>query len=727
MKINKRSIRKSALAAAVTVLIGMVSSCADLWSEQHPGTFYISDGKTVATFLEEDPENRFTDFIYILKQAHQWADLKTYGDRTCFAPTNEAVKLYLEERMNAEKDVEKKHYFDNVESLPDSIIDSIARAHICKATVLIKDMNKKDNGSLPASNLLDRYLTYSAVADSSDPTQVRVAYMINQFSKIVEPDDSLVNGVVQVIDRVIEQSNLMIPGYMYANNLKADYLHKANIFYEALVMTKLSDTLEKYKDNTYKEPKYDSTYACLELQPDKIAVKYETAYEIGKQAQRVVWPTERLFKYTFFVVSDSILKRNYGIENLDDLIAKAKEVYNDPAHINDDPKLPTSPLYKLISYHILPFWAYYNELNFTNDKIVNDYTKWGHQDEIDLADFYETMHPYAIMRISTPYDPKAEGGAGKNIYINRKGTVSAGNLEFKGTRIWNPNEYQKLLQTDQALNGGYFFVDSLLCFDSNAKKALKTRLRFLGNTLSPDIMNSMRRDRMRKDKDETPSAFAVHAFKEGYCKNFSASDQTLYVARYQDAGWDCYCHDEMNIMGICDLTLRLPPVPEDGTYEIRIWGNALSDEKARKSRGYVQFLFKEGKDGKAVPCDIPVNMAKLPTDATIGYVKDSDLKKDGMSDEEWEAAIIANDKAMHNRGYMKAPDSCGKSANSGTNFRDNNTCFRKIVYSTLMKAGVDYYLQFRQVVDDENACCPLTILEIVPKEIYEGDVPEDRH
>ena len=71
MKINKRSIRKSALAAAVTVLIGMVSSCADLWSEQHPGTFYISDGKTVATFLEEDPENRFTDFIYILKQAHQ--------------------------------------------------------------------------------------------------------------------------------------------------------------------------------------------------------------------------------------------------------------------------------------------------------------------------------------------------------------------------------------------------------------------------------------------------------------------------------------------------------------------------------------------------------------------------------------------------------------------------------------------------------------------------------
>ena len=46
MKINKRSIRKSALAAVVTVLIGMATACTDLWSEQHPGTFYISDGKT---------------------------------------------------------------------------------------------------------------------------------------------------------------------------------------------------------------------------------------------------------------------------------------------------------------------------------------------------------------------------------------------------------------------------------------------------------------------------------------------------------------------------------------------------------------------------------------------------------------------------------------------------------------------------------------------------------
>lgn len=728
MKINKRSIRKSALAAVITVLIGIASSCTDIWSEQHPGTFYITDGQTVATFLEEyqdeDGNNPFTDFIAILQRAHLWADLKTYGDRTLFAPTNDAIKQYLKERMDLEPDAEKKHYFDNVESLPDSINDSIAKTHICRASVFIKDMNKKENGTLPSSNLLDRYMTYSAIADSTDPTQIRVAYMINQYSKIIEPDDSLVNGVVQVIDKVIAQSNLMIPGYLYANNKKADYLHQASIFYQALVMTKLNDTLEQYKDDYYPVPQYDSTFACLEFNEKKLAVKYETAYETGKQAQRVVWPTERLFKYTLFVVSDSILKAKYNITSLDGLIAKAKEVYSDPAHLNDDPKLPTSPLYKLISYHILPFWAYYNEFNFTNDLILDDYVNREH---VDMQDFYETMQPYAIMRISTPYDSKAGGDKGK-LFINRKGTVSDGNLTHRGIRIWNPNEYQTLpngdkLQTDQALNGGYYFVDDLLLFDANTKDALKTRMRFTGTTLSPDFMNSVRRDRMRPKGSELPTVFAVTAFKRGYCRNFSSTDQTLFVVRYQDSGWGCFNHDEVNIRGIFNMTLRLPPVPEDNTYEIRIWGNALGESAPKHDRGYVQFYFIEG-NGVPLPCGLPVNMGLRPEDPKIGFIKDEDLTKD-KSKEEGQDAILANDKAMRNRGYMKAPASAKA---NGTNFRDEAGCFRKIVYTTQMKHGVDYYLQFRQVVDMEDAVCPLCILEIVPKDIYDLSVsatPED--
>ena len=94
----------------------------------------------------------------------------------------------------------------------------------------------------------------------------------------------------------------------------------------------------------------------------------------------------------------------------------------------------------------------------------------------------------SIMRISTPYDEKS-GNKGKNIFINRKGTVTAGNLEAAGIRIWNRDEVNDI-DTEGAMNGGYYFVDSILVFDAHTKNALRTRLRFMGHTLSPDFINS---------------------------------------------------------------------------------------------------------------------------------------------------------------------------------------------------------------------------------------------
>ena len=51
MKINKRLIRKSTLAAAVIAFLGLGTSCTDIWSEQHPGTYYTNNGETVADYL----------------------------------------------------------------------------------------------------------------------------------------------------------------------------------------------------------------------------------------------------------------------------------------------------------------------------------------------------------------------------------------------------------------------------------------------------------------------------------------------------------------------------------------------------------------------------------------------------------------------------------------------------------------------------------------------------
>ena len=557
MKINNRSIRKSAIAAVATVLLGIASSCTDLWSEQHPGTFYISDGKTVATFLEEyqdaDGENCFSDFITILKKVNLWEDLKTYGDRTCFVPYNSAIRAYLKDRYEAEPDEAKKAQFVSVESLPLSILDTIARTHLIRKTIFIKDLNSGSDGTLPSANMLDRYLTYSTGEDTIDG-QIKVAYYINQLAKIDEKerDDSLVNGVVHAIKSVITQSNLYIPGYLQQNNLKKTTKpeHTANIFYEALSRSALGDELgNKFLDFDYHEhhqPGYDSTFACLEY-TKKVAVEYST----GNEDERVVWPEERYFKYTFFVVSDSTLWHyndgycslaglNNGIRSYDDLVKYAEAVY--PEGKGKDASNIQSSISKLISYHVLPCFLQRGLMNFTNDRIIAGYKAAGFENMVDMEDFYETMHPYAIMRISTPYDAKSPN-PGKNIYINRKGTVSAGNLTHEGIRIWHPDETNEL-NTVGALNGGYYFVDSILLFDRHTKNALNTRMRFMGNTLSPDFINSNARGRMNVNKQEVD--YAVYSFKDGFCKNFKVNnEQSLMVVRYQMDVWDVYYYDEM--------------------------------------------------------------------------------------------------------------------------------------------------------------------------------------
>lgn len=675
-----------------------------------------SDEKTIASFLEEYPGNEFSDFITILKKANIWDQLDDKDSyQACFAPNNSAIRNYLLERKKGETDPTRKSYFDNVESLPNSIADSIARTHISNR---ILDFPDDISNFEVFPNILGEILSYqqSRQIDSSTPEILR---FINQKARITQINIPLLNGYVHILDGVIRENNLLLPGYLRENNNRADNSHKASIFYDALRQTGLSDTLKQYLDLSYPRPEYDSTYACLEM-TGRTAVEYETMYEgyYNGQQQRVVWPDQRLFKYTLFVVSDSVLQRVYGINTVNDLKAKAKSVYPEGALLPDTDS--NSSLYKLLAYHILPCWLNRNMLNYTDKYIIDDY-KAACPDYIDMEDFYETLQN-SIMRISTPYD-KGSGNNGKNIYINRKGTVSAGNLEAEGIKIWRSHETPEI-STNGALNGGYYFVDSLLLFDQHTKNALNTRIRVMFSTLSPDFINSGARGRMRQSMGDRPSSFAVYAFKEGFCKNVSSSPETLFVVRYMDKNWNTYYSDELTVKGNFDITFRMPPVPSSGFYEIRVSGNTPPYERYRNVRGSIlYYVRKEGNEN--IPSGTPVDMTILPTDSLIGYVIDKDYF-DIYEENEALAAIAANDKLMRKNGYMKYPDSY--TAGSSTNLRDDNSVFRKIVCEMYMEAGKDYYLRLRQVHGDHSSSIPLNFLEIVPYSVYSGENgPEDRH
>lgn len=750
MKINKRLIRKSTLAAAVIAFLGLGTSCTDIWSEQHPGTYYTNNGETVADYLTGKIKNHgnYSYFIAILEKAQLWGQMRTYGTYTCFAPDDDAMQAYFDIRRDEAPNDSVRNVFSSLENVLNNrkLCDTIARTHLFNNAMYASDLN--GDGVLQHPNMLDRYVTYNSYPDSSelatdndgnvlkakdgsDSVNIRLKYIINMQASLIKTDDSVQNGVVHKVDKVIRSSNQFLPGLMKENpNL--------TIFYSALVATKLIDKMDAvYFDESYPEIEYSWTEQALRDNYPGIHRNYTAFENTPETADRIAYPDKREFKFTMFVMPDTALATysdNYwsgGIKDLNDLREYAKKVYNDADHINDADTLTTSPLYKLIAYHILPCWLSYDQFNTRQADLVKRHLSLK---EHDIEDFFATMLPHSIMRISTPY-PDASTALG--IFINRRGTATTG-LVSEGVRIaQNASEYNLPGNlTNICVNGGYHYINKLLVYDEFTRAtALQCRMRIMCCTLSPDFINSRGRGRLNGDTKITNIDKMSMAYKLGYCENFLwVEDQTKFFVRYRDKGFGTYNGDELSIRGAYDLAFKLPPVPTDGTYEIRMWNNSLASDPSRCDRGIVQFYmhrYNPVEDGSVFwrnwkwdPQGIPVDLRLGGGDSRIGMVSDNDERYDGMTAAAVKEAIKLNDRAMRIRGYLKAPDSFTTNGNNNDPIRYSTDCYRMIVATQYLTAENDYWIRMRQVYE-EDGVFPFSFIELVPKSVYEGS--EDQH
>ena len=712
---QKNPLGKLVLTIAVAAVAGAVQiSCSDVWSEQHPGNYYINSGETLASFLENHPSGEFTSFVYILKKANIWGEMKTYGEHTCFAPTNDAFEEYLKERRaDAEKmaDGYKKDSvlaaFASIESLPEKVCDSIAKTHLCSRTFYCADMG--GDGAFPYPNMLDRFLSYFSYEDTvwtdedgnqlknaagRDTFRIKVAYRVNQESKIIEDDDSVQNGVVHIIDKVLRPSNKFLDGLIKDNQ-------DISIFTAAIYSTKLSDTISQFFDTRYREVSYDSTVTCYQQTPDMCSVIYSTAYETDEHA---VFPEKRLFKYTLFIVPDSVLEENYNIHNLDELRAwvEANSGYSG-AGLPDTAR--ESALNQFISYHILPMKMTYDKFNTSQQKIIDHRTQL---DELDVEDFYETLLPHSLMRISSPYNVAKSATVTKNrigIFINRKGTEKLKGLGepfVPGIRIRNLAS-RKDFKSD-AENGIYYYVDTMLIYNDDTRNALDTRIRVMSSTLSPDFINSNANGRLSSSAGDADCY--TTGFKRGFCKNFDWTQETEFYVRYRNASFGTLYGDEITVKNVYDINYRLPSVPKPGTYEVRVWNNSLGTS-SKNDRGMAIFYIREGADGEWIPCTTPLDMRLAGSNPRVGWVQ---YKSDTDS--------LMIDRTMHNNGYMKAPDIYD-------NINDSENCYRMIVAKQFMKPDTDYYLRMRQVL--AAGVMPFSFIELASKSIYDAETPENRH
>ena len=398
----------------------------------------------------------------------------------------------------------------------------------------------------------------------------------------------------------------------------------------------------------------------------------------GEKWTKVKFVERRYFKYTAFVETDETFEKA-GILNINDLIAKAKAWYDnvfpeDAGKYDDDYTHPKNPLNRFVSYHILPFLVNYDQLVVSGQ--IKDY--YCDLSKADAEDYYETMAQGCILRASGPKDGK--------VYLNRKRMDV---LITPGVRVLSPTESGLNLQ--DCANGVYHYISAPLYFNP---EALNNRMRIDATTLFPDFLNMSKCRVQFNEKTMT-------MFKNNYLTNVKATSQSLIGVRGNEIWTNSWEGNMVAICGEFDVEIKLPPVPKTGMYELRL-GYSVNP-----SRGIIQVYLN------GIACGVPVNLQQGPE----GWKEDTEDEEENR----------ATDKSMHNRGFMKAPDSQGGDiSNGGTPFRAAGHIMRRVLYTGEIRQDQENWVRFRQLLKG-NYSLSLDYIELCPKNIYASPEGEDTH
>lgn len=674
---------KYIFVGVVCALTGMATvSCSD---EPDDENFYTFTGEMMSDYFRNRPE--YSDFAYIVDQAGMTDLLSAYGHYTCFLPSNKVVENYLNKKgLNSVKDLTREQ------------CDTIARTHLVNNMYATIDMN---DGTLNTANMNKRYIQITHTVDKNDNSVVQLNRMSNIIFEL--KDDSVENGIIHPIDVLLENSNSSISDVLKAND-------RIRIFYDGLVATGLRDTLIKTKDESYDGSKY-GTYS----------------YTSDFWREIAVAPEEKKYGFTVFVEPDDLYEKKfkeYGISTSNGMVRAlydlACKIY-DPVFAGDaDYKAAygfdkitdrNNPLNMFMAYHILTRdvigWNKLTPIEVHSG--IVDGAIGIKIDKMNPCDWYETLMPRTMMKLEQATVREYMGNSERGQrYINRRVDDK---FSIDGSKI-QPTVEADYLQ--DAPNGRYFYIDDIIAFSKDTQeKVLNDRIRMDFSTIFPEVMTMNMRlngDPTKDDEsskaDQTFKNGKNYWFPKGYLDNVTMEGNGVLVYRRPHWNFWSYEGDEFNLFGDYDFTFRLPPVPYEGEYQIRLGFCALD------TRGVAQIYF----DGK--PQGIPVDMRKRLSDETILGDQFGTKKWADMTDEE----KAEDQKMLKNLGYYRGAYGGYHSSGSTINeFVDNPRTYRLVLCTVHINPKKDHYIRVRCTSSSKlgnNNEFMMDYLEIVPKSVY---------
>ena len=666
---------------------------------------YTSTDDTVETFLQKD--STLSAFNYILTRSGYSQKMETYGQYTCFAPTNQGVMKYIDSLYNdTEALIPHNGMTENsLEGLSDSLCSDISEYHLVSGLYDAITLGSSTTG-LSVNTFLGRAFTTKTDVNSGN-------IVLNDVVTITNSGNEVSNGYVHIIDGVIPHSSRLIGETLQR-------MEEYSIFSEALQRTGLADSLAKTDRG--------------------ITYNMEDGDRLNDDFKTPCWyPTTCQYGFTVFAEPDAVFKAK-GINSFDDLVQYANSQYGGASawydYLNekgirvstgDDYTNRNNALNMFVAYHILGMKMAADQLVFEDNGQKGNGNSWNYynycnDDELLYGkeggpyDYYETMLPNTMMKIWRP------GKSSKTLYINRwvQNNTLTDKVGTRGSDAMHPvlNKGVVIERTDiQALNGYVHPIKDILVYNQDVPNGvLHERMRIDVTTFIPEFINNGIRYKVMKEveEDNGGNSGSRIAFPLDYFENVKSYTGKNYFRYNVHAAFRLWQSDSFQGWGQYDLAIKLPHVPTSGTYELRFYYACASH------MGFVQFFIGESsniQDMRAL--DIPLDMRIDGTDPRIGWTPFYEEEDQG----------IATDKAMRTRGYMRGPASCyGHPENTTPDMEANNERgdamgpqLRKILGRVEMKQGQDYWLRMKNATTSDALKWQFDFIEIVPVDIVDND------
>lgn len=190
----------------------------------------------IYSYLQQRPDS-FSQVTALIDKAGYSSFLNAYGTYTFFVPTNSAVKSYLQSINKT------------IDQLQATDAQAILKLHLIEDTL---NTNTFTDGKLPIPTMFGQYL----ITGVNNENGVSL-YSVNRQANITQPNVFCANGIIHVLDHVLQPATLTV-----AQMIAAD--PKYSIFLQALKETGYYDSL-----NILNNPDTNRTFLTLLAQPDQ--------------------------------------------------------------------------------------------------------------------------------------------------------------------------------------------------------------------------------------------------------------------------------------------------------------------------------------------------------------------------------------------------------------------------------------------------------------------------